>query len=159
MIHEDGLVLSCYLDAELSAAETSRVNAHLEACAACRVVLSSLRATKQRLAAAPRRAMPPEVVAAIEARLTGRRLPFAGAPAWLRQPRVWAPASALALACALFSIWIRVVDRAPDQYVPLEPLLAAHSRYTAESLVPEDSLVAANYSALSNAEIQDPDSE
>jgi anti-sigma factor RsiW len=159
MTHEDGLILSAYLDAELPAAQTARVAGHLESCAACRAALASLRDTKQRLAASPRRAMPPELIAAVEARLTGRRVPFGWVSAWLRQPRVWAPASALALAGALFSIWFRVVDRAPDQYVPLEPLLAAHSRYTAESLVPEDSLVAANYSALSNAEIQDPDAD
>jgi anti-sigma factor RsiW len=159
MTHEDGLVLSAFLDAELAAADSARVAAHLEDCAACRAALTELRSTKKLLASAPRRALPLELIAAIESRLTGRRAPFAGALAGLRQPRVWAPATAVAAAGVLFSIWLNVVGRAPDQYVPLEPLLAAHSRYTAESLVPEDGLVAANYSTLSNAEIQDADSE
>lgn len=109
------------------------------------------------LKSAPRRAMPADLAAAIEAKLS-RRAPWA----FLRLPlptRVWAPAGALALATLAIGVWFRTLDRDPDQYVPLEPLLAAHSRYTAESLLPEDNLVAASYTAYSAADAQDADSE
>lgn len=161
MRHEEAVLLSAFVDGELNGEELSRVNAHLEACASCREEVRSLRATKRLLAGAPRRAMPPELVAAIEARLDRPRSSFA----WLRglsaAPRYWAPAGALAAAAVLMTVWTHVLDRDPDQYVPLEPLLAAHARYQAESLVPEDNLVAESYSTLSSTDAApgDQDSE
>lgn len=155
MRHEEELLLSALLDNELSVEETAHVSRHLESCAACREELAHLRHTKAVLAAAPRRAMPPDLVAAIEARLERPAGPFPRLRRFVTAPRVWAPAGALALAALLMSLWVRTLDRDPDQYVPLEPLLAAHSRYAAESLVPEDSLVAASYSAPDAAPDQD----
>ena len=159
MKHEDAHLLSALADSELASEDKSRVESHLKACAACREAFESLRQTKRLLASAPRRAMPPDLVAAIEQRLAGARLSLAWLPRWFQQPRIWAPAGALALATLLMSIWVHVLDRDPDQYVPLEPLLAAHSRYSAESLVPEDNLVASSYSALTYAEIHDQDAD
>jgi anti-sigma factor RsiW len=147
MTHEEALLLSALADNELSVDETARVTRHLETCADCRAELAHVRRAKALLAAAPRRAMPPDLVAAIEARLERRPGPFPALRRFIAAPRVWAPVSALALAGLLMTLWVRTLDRDPEQYVPLEPLLAAHSRYTAESLVPEDSLVAASYSA------------
>ena len=136
--HEESFLISAYIDGELSPEERSRVDAHLPHCAACRFDLESLKHTKASLAATPRRAMPPELVAAIEAR---SRAPWS-LPSW-RSPWVWASA----FAAAVVALWVGVSSREPDQYVPLEPLLAAHSRYTAESLVPQGTLVASNYTS------------
>jgi anti-sigma factor RsiW len=147
MMHEEELLLSALIDNELDAQETARVSRHLESCAGCRDAAARLTHMKAVLKAAPRRAMPPDLVAAIEARLEARPSLPARLGRLVSAPRVWAPAGALALAALLMSLWVRTLDRDPDQYVPLEPLLAAHSRYAAESLVPEDSLVAASYSA------------
>lgn len=158
MMHEEEPLLSALLDNELTASETSRVTRHLEACADCRQELAHLRHMKAVLAAAPRRAMPPELVAAVEARLERGAGPFSALRRLASAPVFWAPAGALAMAALLMSLWVRALDRDPDQYVPLEPLLAAHSRYAAESLVPEDSLVAATYSAP-DAGNTDSDSE
>jgi anti-sigma factor RsiW len=157
MNHEEAALLSALVDNELSVEETGRAARHLEACAECRFELAQRRATKALLAGAPRRAMPPELVASIEARLEGRPRPFPRLRRFASAPRVWAPAGALALAALAMSLWVHALDRDPDQYVPLEPLLAAHSRYAAESLVPEDNLVAASYSAPDAA--SDIDSE
>ena len=159
MNHEDGVLLSALADGELTGAEAARVEAHLLGCAPCRAELQSLRAMKSLLAAAPRRAMPPELVAAIESRLGRRATPWALLQRFAAVPRYWAPTAALAAAAVAMTLWVHVLDRAPDQYVPLEPLLAAHSRYQAESLVPEDNLVAASYSSLSSADASSGDQD
>lgn len=153
MNHEEGgLLLSALVDNELSPQERARIEGHLQACMECRSELASLRRAKALLAAAPRRAMPSELVAAIEARVEGRATSWAWLRGFVSAPRLWAPAGALALAALLMTAWMSLLDRDPDQFVPLEPLLAAHARYTAESLVPEDNLVAASYSALSSTD-------
>ncbi len=161
MKHEDAVLLSAWVDGELNAEEKTRVQRHLESCAACRAEVTELRAAKRLLASAPRRAMPPELVAAIEARLERRPGPLAWLKSFAGAPRYWAPTAALASAAVLLSLWFHVLDRDPDQYVPLEPLLAAHARYQAESLVPEDNLVADSYSTLSSTDAApgDQDSE
>lgn len=161
MRHEEAVVLSAYVDGELGGEELSRVKAHLDGCGSCRAEAAALRATKRLLSGAPRRAMPPELVAAIEERLDRARSPFAWIRAFARTPRYWAPAAALATAALLVTTWVHVLQRDPDQYVPLEPLLAAHARYQAESLVPEDNLVAESYSTLTSTDAApgDPDSE
>ena len=160
--HKESLLLSAFLDGELSPREQGRVEAHLKSCAPCRGELSYLRRAKERLAASPRRAMPPELIASIEGRL--RELDAAAAPGILRRlagllslPRVWAPASAFAAVAVAAVVWFGIKGREADRGIPLEALLAAHSRYEAESLVPQGSLAVSNYSDLvtSNGDSQD----
>jgi anti-sigma factor RsiW len=152
--HEEGLQLSAYLDGELSADETALLKSHLDACPACRVELEGLRAAKHWLSAAPRRAMPPELIADLSERFArpswGERL-----SAWMPRPQVWIPAGAVAALLLGSGVWLHWRNADPDQYVPLEPLLAAHSRYEAESLVPQTSLVASSYSSQLTAEYAD----
>lgn len=162
MRHEEAVVLSAYVDGELSGLELARVKAHLDACGACRAEADALLSTKRLLAGAPRRAMPPGLVASIEARLE-RPAParFGWLKSFVSTPRYWAPAATVAAVALVVTTWVHVVQRDPDQYVPLEPLLAAHARYQAESLVPEDNLVAESYSTLTSTDAApgDPDSE
>lgn len=159
MRHEEPKFLSSLLDGELTAAEKKRVESHLASCAPCRAELASLRDVKRTLSTAPRKSMPGSVSVGIEARLRAMTLPPSTWSGWIRQPHVWSPVCALALAALGMTAWMRALDRDPERFVPLEPLMAAHTRYAAESLVPEDNLVASNYSALSYAEIQDPELE
>ena len=149
-IHGEGELISAYLDGELSGEEAQAVREHISSCPSCREEHACLRATKSLLARAPRRAMPPELVAQIESRLAR--------PLWkqvldriLPPMPVLVPAGAFAAAALLAVVWLGARRAAPDQSIPLEPLLAAHSRYTAEALVPPTELVAANYSAQLNA--------
>jgi hypothetical protein len=65
----------------------------------------------------------------------------------MRRRSFWIPAGAVAAAGLAVGLWMRASASADE--LPLEPLLAAHARYSAELLVPEDNLVAANYSELS----------
>lgn len=157
--HEEEFLLSAYLDGELAGSERSRLQSHLVSCRPCRLELESLRDTKSLVASAPRRAMPPELIAGIEGRLS-RRPWLERLGEWVRLPRVWIPAGAAA--ALLAGLWWGMAGENPEREVPLEPLLAAHSRYSAEALVPEDNLVASNYSVQLTAyygEGQDQETE
>lgn len=139
--HSEGPEISSYLDGEMAPDARARVELHLSSCADCRAELESLRHLKLALSSAPRKSFPADLALALEGRMTGGRAPFL---AGLLKPVFWAPAGAVGLAALLVSMWLR--STAAMEEVPLEPLLAAHARYSAESLVPEDNLVAANYS-------------
>lgn len=141
--HEPSDQLSAYADGELPAGELAAVEAHLGACPPCREALAGLREVKSALAAAPTRPMPPALIAALEAD-HARRLEAAPRFAWL-WPRLWIPAGALAGALALATLWVGLSSRlASEDELPLEPLVAAHSRYAAETLVPQSVPAASN---------------
>jgi anti-sigma factor RsiW len=142
--HADGPELSAYLDGALAPEPRARVELHMSACADCRAELDSLRHMKLALAAAPRRNMPADLAFALERRFSGEAAPAAAPSRWYAAPAVWAPAGTLALAGIAVSLWLR--SAAVLDEIPLEPLLAAHARYSAEALVPEGNLVASNYS-------------
>jgi anti-sigma factor RsiW len=149
--HEDNVLLSSYLDGQLTEAERSRVETHLRACALCREEVESLRYMKSVLAAAPRRAMPPELISSIEdavSRPSWTRL----IPAAFRAPRIFVPAGALAALALVLSLWLGNKRESPQDAIPLEPLLSAHARYTAETLVPQGSLVSSMYSSQLTAQ-------
>ncbi len=139
--HADGLDLSAYLDGALAPEPRARVELHMSSCADCRAELDSLRHMKLALSSAPRKNMPPDLALALERRFVAGARPWYAA---LTKPAVWAPAGALAVATMAVSLWLR--SAATLDEIPLEPLLAAHARYSAEALVPEDNLVASNYS-------------
>ena len=132
-----GELLSGYLDGELSPAEKADVRAHLDGCAECAAELESLAVLKRTAAAAPRRALPPELLA----RLTAD----ASRPTWSERLAAWAPARRLLLpagAAAAVAAGLLLWDGAGDrEEISLEPLLAAHARYCAEGLAPQENLV------------------
>ena len=139
--HSDGLEISAYLDGMLPAETRARVELHFSSCAECRAQAESLRHLKLALSSAPRKTLPPDLALAMERRFTHAT---AEAYSWLR-PALWVPAGALAAAGLAVSLWLRSAAGAAEE-VPLESLLAAHARYSAEALVPEDNLVASSYS-------------
>jgi anti-sigma factor RsiW len=138
--HIEGVEISAFLDGALAAAERARVDAHLSACGACRRELDSLRHLKLVASSAPRRTLPADLALSLEHRFVGPQ------PRWkaLARPGFWIPAGAVAAAALAFSVWARTA--APSDELPLEPLLAAHERYSAEALIPEAHLVASSYS-------------
>lgn len=137
--HEDGSSISAYMDGALAAAERERVDAHLSSCASCRAELESLRHLKMTFFSAARKTLPPDLALSLERRFTAE--PWHAA---LTRPVIWAPVGAVGLAALVVSLWLR--STAALEELPLEPLLAAHARYSAEALMPEDNLVASNYS-------------
>lgn len=154
MNHDEAALLSALIDGELSQDERARVESHLPGCASCRADLDGLRFMKARLARADRRAMPPDLIAGIEAAVARpwhlRWFPVLG------RSTVMIPAGMVAAAGIIVGLWLGMTNNDPDQFIPLEPLLAAHARYEAEALLPEDNMVAARYSyQLANADGED----
>ncbi|MFI5348243.1 MAG: anti-sigma factor family protein [Elusimicrobiota bacterium] len=152
--HIDGSEISAFLDGALDAPERARADAHLAACSACRHEFESLRHMKLVLSSAPRKNMPAELALALEARLVK------GSPRWkaVLRPALWIPVGAVAAAVLTVGVWMNRASAADE--LPLEPLLAAHARYSAESLVPEEHLVASAYSdQLTSLEADASDSE
>jgi anti-sigma factor RsiW len=149
--HIDGTDISAFLDGELNDQERGRVDKHLSACHLCQSELASLRHFKRLLSTAPRRTLPADVALSLEHRLI-RSTP------WTSLRRV-VPIGATAVAAILVGIfWVNRILSADE--LPLEPLLAAHTRYSAESLISEDNLVASNYSDQMNSLYSEgPDSE
>lgn len=138
--HIEGPEISALLDGALPAADRARVDGHVSSCASCRLELDSLRHMKLVLQSAPRKTMPADLALSLERRLVH-------SSAWwttFSRPALWVPTGAMAAAALMVGFWIHST-RAADE-VPLEALLEAHARYSAETLVPEDNLVASNYS-------------
>jgi len=142
--HEEAGWLSALIDGELTGEERTRLEAHLTDCAPCRAELEALRKVKARLMAAPRRAMPPGLIADLEAGAgrASRPRSWMGAFPHARAPR-WVPATAF-LAVLAVGIWFGYFRRREAE-LPIEVLAAAHSRYSAEGLIPGD-VVASNFS-------------
>ena len=152
--HADGPELSAYLDGALAPESRARVELHMSSCADCRAEVDSLRHMKLALSSAPRKNMPADLALSLERRFVeGARPWYSG----LAKPTRWVPAGALAVAAMSVSLWLR--SAATLDEIPLEPLLAAHARYSAEALVPEDNLVASNYSDQMNDLSDAPESD
>ena len=152
--HIDGVDISAFLDGALAVEDRARVDAHLTVCSGCRREFEALRHMKLVLAASPRKTLPAELALSLEGR-------FVAAPSpWkvLVKPSFWMPVGAVAAAALSVGLWIHQT-RAADE-LPLEPLLAAHERYSAESLIPQEHLIASAYSDQLTALYADaPDSE
>ena len=135
--HIDGPMMTALLDGQLSASDNARCNGHLASCSACRHELDSLRHLKLVVSTAPRKTMPADLALTLERR-------FVFAPSWKRTvPRLWVPLGATAAALSI-GLWMQGL-RASEE-IPLEPLLTAHARYSAEGLIPQENLVASTYS-------------
>lgn len=138
--HIEGVEISAFLDGALAVEDRARVDAHLSSCEACSRELAALRHMKLVLSTAPRKTLPADLALTLERR-------FVSAAPWWRtaaKPGFWIPAGAASAAVLAVGLWVRGA-RAADE-LPLEPLLAAHARYSAEALVPEENLVASTYS-------------
>lgn len=103
------------------------------------------REIQRRLAALPTHNAP----AALLTRLKEIYLPL---PWWhkILNPLIhpgWKPLGTLAALALLVGLWFVRANNNHDDSVSLEPLLAAHSRYQAENLVPSGDLMASDFSA------------
>ena len=137
MKHDEWELLSAFIDGELTPQERTDVQAHLTACPDCSKELRALTSMQNTAAAAPRHALPPALLARLEANLSE--------PTWiehlsqlLRTPRISISVGAAATLAVGLLLWTGAPDR--DE-IALEPLLAAHGRYCAEGLTPQENLV------------------
>jgi len=144
--HESWHMLSAYLDNELSPNEWALVESHLQNCRLCKRELETLHKTKMLMGSVPRRAFPADLLAQVQRNLRPSSV-------WgifldrCARPRVWIPTGAFAVVILLLALWVGGKNMLTDRYLPLEPFLAAHSRYAAEGLIPEGDPVASDFSA------------
>jgi anti-sigma factor RsiW len=132
--------LSAWLDNELRSEERRSIDQHVEHCGSCSRQLDILRETKDRSKSAPRRSLPPS----LRRRLA--QLPETAAP---RRFPIFIPSWLTAGAAAVFLViggWVGYERWSSETEIPLEPLLAAHSRYSEESLSAQHELAASNFS-------------
>jgi anti-sigma factor RsiW len=132
-------ILSASIDGSLSDPGLSDVRDHVRLCDPCRRDLDGLRSARASLRSLATLSAPRDLMAALRQEF----VPPAVAPArrwrWLR---VAAPAFATLAVAAGF--WFTRQPAEPE--LALESLLAAHSRYQAESLVPPADMYDANFS-------------
>ncbi len=145
--HAEKNLLSSYMDEVLMSDEKNQVESHLEECLSCSKELEELRHLQLRLAHLPHHEAP----AALMAKL---KKEYAPSPwlqllsGWFFGPALWKPIGAFVVTALLVSAWILKQQSTPDEdFISLEPLLAAHSRYKAESLVPSSDMASSNFSA------------
>jgi hypothetical protein len=131
--HPSGERLTAYADEATSGTEKEQIGSHLEHCETCRHELDQIGNLKLRLAKLPRRYAPPELLSSLHEKFTRPSI-------WMRflsrlaRPRVWTPLGAIALFLLLFGLWFHIQNRSVEaNYIDLEPLLTAHSRYSSES--------------------------
>jgi anti-sigma factor RsiW len=143
--HLEEDILSTYTDGELSASERVTAEIHLAACASCKAALASIQETKDVLKCAPRRAMPPELIAALEERCQPSRWEIL--KQWIHSQRVWIPVGAAATAVLFVGLWMGLQKNPEEESLPIETLIAAHERYSAEGLVPSSDSSSSEFSS------------
>lgn len=143
--HEVWALLSNYIDGTLSPKEKTAVESHLATCQRCRHEQANLEETKELLRGLPRIATPPQLLSKLEQKYLSPSWPLRVLN-WFVQPFVWksiATVSAVVLFVVVF-VGIKISQR--NDEIPLEPLLAAHTRYNAETLVPSGDIVDSGFS-------------
>ena len=65
--------------------------------------------------------------------------------AWFVWPTLWKPVGALTVAAVIAAAWMSHTRNKLDDYIDMQPLVAAHSRYQAETLVPDGDMAATNF--------------
>lgn len=144
--HGPWRMLSAFLDGELEPGLRPSLQKHLKDCDFCRFELAALGRMKGALAASSRRPLPPDLLEDMESGFGPGAWSFWGASG---ARRVWAPAGAVAAVLLSLGTWLGWRVLSQRGAIPPEPLLAAHSRYKVEGLVPPGDMVASIfYSAL-----------
>jgi anti-sigma factor RsiW len=147
MNHIEGDLFAAYIDGELEESRRHEVTSHLDTCAACAGEMERFQEVKIRYSRMPRRPAPPELLAKLDHLRSPR-------PRWYERwigvgalPPVWRPVAVFAaIAAFVVAMLVGRANRNPE-FVDLDSLLVAHSKYQAESLVPHPDMAQSNYSA------------
>ncbi|HXV89735.1 MAG TPA: zf-HC2 domain-containing protein [Gemmatimonadales bacterium] len=141
MSHADEGTLHAYLDGELTAVERAGLEAHLEACAACRTRLAEERDLVERAQGLLRRAAPPEVAVPPLRRTGGGGRGARPLPRWM--PLAWAASVLLALGGG----WIARGGGTAAPAVPAAPVLQDAAPPAAVALGEQDAVAPAGPAA------------
>ena len=138
--HPSSEQLSLLADRRLSAPEIEALEGHLGNCSECSQELEKTERVKVRLRSMPTHYAPPKLIAA----LRRQHLEVSPRGQWWSPVALWKPILALAIAGG---VWFGFHQRQTEDYVDMDSLLAAHSKYQAEGLLPQGDFAQASYSA------------
>ncbi len=139
--------LSAFLDGRPPDAATRQASAHLDKCALCQKELSELRSLKAGLAGMKKNAAPPALMRSLNHAFLDAPQPRRNLWSFLLPPFSWKPVSAFAAVAVTIAGLFAHHIRTRNDLIDLEPLVAAHMRYQAESLVPNADPAHCNLSA------------
>lgn len=143
--HITGDQFSAYIDNELPDIRKQAIQEHIAVCGACAREMESFQEVKIRYGRLPQRSAPP----ALLARLRAQRAPR---PSWIEQlgaslfPRTVWRAAAVCATLSVVSTIVFIGRPGRDEFVDLDSLLVAHSKYQGESLVPHPDMSQSSYS-------------
>ncbi|OVE75530.1 hypothetical protein BVX98_07380 [bacterium F11] len=143
--HKEWHLISAFIDNELKSDEKSTVESHITKCSSCRNEYDQLLRIKDLVDTSLRHSMPADLIDNLirqaEKTTLSERI-----RRWFQAPQVWIPAGSLATVLLIIGIWMGLTPEQTANTLPLEPLLAAHSRYIGESLVPRRHTSSSNFS-------------
>lgn len=144
--HIEGETYTAYIDGQLSGDRHEAVKAHLDGCPSCGAEMSQFQETKIRFSRLPKPAAPARLLARLQ-HLQEPRLSWTDrVRSWVVPRTLWVPAGVFA-GLALVSTVFFVNRPRNNDFVDLDSLLVAHSKYEGESLVPNADISQSNYSA------------
>jgi anti-sigma factor RsiW len=138
--------ISAFLDGTLPEGARTQVEAHLAQCDLCRTEMEELHVLRTRLGAMPRREAPPSLMRSLGHAFLDAPVPRRSFWAFLTGVPSWRPVGAFA-AVAVIMGGVAYLRLGPPAKMDPQPLIAAHMRYQAESLVPNTDPAHSNLSA------------
>lgn len=154
--HISGEDTTAYIDDELSVDKRSAIKSHLDVCAACAREMERFQEIKIRFSRIRSRPAPAQLLAKLN-HLRHPRTSWWARFRSTRQPRtLWVPAGVFAAAAVMATVFF-ATRPSGDDFVDLDSLLVAHSKYQGESLVPDADISQSNYSARLASFVQEED--
>jgi anti-sigma factor RsiW len=144
--HITGETYAAYIDGQLSDERKETVKSHLEACSACSTEMERFQEIKIRFSRIPKRTAPPELLAKLDRWQEPRVGWLERVRSWIMPQALWWPAGVFA-GIVLVSTVVFIKRPSNSDFVDLDSLLVAHSKYQGECLVPHADISQSNYSA------------
>ena len=136
--HIKGAQWAAYIDNEMDVDEKKVIQNHLNNCSVCAQEVEKFQELKIRFSRLQHHTAPRQLIELLKNQYSPRQT-FAQI--------FWRPVAAVVVLAAVASIFFIYRPNAEPDYVDLDSLLVAHSKYQAESLVPSADMSQSNYSA------------
>jgi anti-sigma factor RsiW len=139
--------MSAYLDGRLSPPAAAQASAHIDTCEECRAEANRLRALKTKLSDLTRHPAPVSLMRSLNHAFIDAPEPRLSLWRTFLASLTWRPAGAIAATVAVAGLIALGVNVEQNRAMDIDPLIAAHMRYEAETLVPNADPAHAHLSA------------
>ena len=145
--HIRGDQYTATIDGEGSAEQRQSMKSHFDSCSSCTNELERFQQIKVRYSHMPEKSAPPQLLARLrklqEPKISwGEKL-----REWASPQALWRPVAAFTALAIVSTIFFFNKPSDEADFVDLDSLLVAHSKYQTESLVPHADISQSNYSA------------